>query len=108
MLDAIKDTPPQGWLLDLGVAAGGILLGWLIARALCDKVPASRRWIFGKGRFSSVAIPLFALVFVWTGKHILANFQDVDILEIVDSILIAYTRLSATPETQKPATQSMG
>jgi len=93
VLDAIEDTPPQAWLLDLAVAAGGIVLGWLIARALCDRIPASRRWIFGKGEFSNVAIPLFALAFVWTGKHVLSNFQDVDVLEILDSILIAYTAI---------------
>jgi small-conductance mechanosensitive channel len=95
VLDAIQETPPQAWLLDFAVGAGGIVLGWLVARVCCAKIPASRRWTFGKGEFSSVAIPLFALVFVWTGKHILGNFQDVDVLEILDSILIAYTAIRA-------------
>ena len=93
VVDAIHETPPQAWLLDLGVAVAGILLGWFIARELCRRVPSSRRWTFGKGNFESVAIPLVAFLFVWAGKHVLGNFQDVDVLEILDSILLAYAAI---------------
>ena len=95
VIEAVAGTTPHAWLLDLAVGGGGIVLGWLLARSICRVVPASRRWQFGKGEFSSVAIPLFALVIVWIGKHVLANYQDVDILEILDSILIAITAIRA-------------
>ena len=95
VIDAFQETPPQAWMLDLAVGIGGIVVGWLVARLLCDKIPASRRWTFGKGQFSSVAIPLFAFLVVWAGKHALGNFQDVDVLEILDSVLIAYSAIRA-------------
>ena len=93
VIDALQETPPQAWLLDLGVALGGIFVGWLVARLICRNVKPSRRWTFGKGNFESVAIPLVAFLFVWAGKHVLGNFQDVDVLEILDSVLLAYAAI---------------
>jgi small-conductance mechanosensitive channel len=93
VLDAVAATPAHAWLLDIGVAVGGILIGWIVGRVICKSIGPSKRWTFGKGEFAKVVAPFVAFLFVWGGKHVLGNFQDVDVLEILDSALLAFAAI---------------
>ena len=73
-----------------GVAIGAVALGWLFARVICHKVPASNRWKFGKGDFERVAFPAFTLLFMWIGKRVLERLHDTYALEIVLSLVVAW------------------
>jgi small-conductance mechanosensitive channel len=75
---------------ELGVLAAAILLGWLLAHALCKRVRPGPGWKFGAGDFERVAIPLFIYGFTVLGKIILARYQPVSLLEIVDTLLLAW------------------
>ena len=78
------------WLVQLGVAAGGLALAWLVARAIRRHVPVNPRWKFGKGGFERVAFPLLALAFVWAGKRALASLQSADFLDVAVTLLAAF------------------
>lgn len=74
-----------------GVAAAGILAAWIVARFICGRVRVSPKWKFGKGDFQGVAFPLLALALVWGAKKVLERFQDVHLLEIAVTLLVAYS-----------------
>lgn len=76
------------WQLLLGVIA--LALGRFFAQYLCTHVESSRRWRFGKGDFERVAIPFFTVVFIGLAKVSLRHFQEVVLLEIAQSLLIAW------------------
>lgn len=73
------------------VAAAAVGLAFMLARAMCVRVPISGRWKFGKGDFERVAFALLAVAFVWGGKRLLEPFQESDggPLEVVLSLFIA-------------------
>jgi small-conductance mechanosensitive channel len=77
-------------LYQAGVAAGGMLLAWIVARSLCARINVDPKWKFGKGDFERVATPWLALALVWGGKLVLARFQDTDLLQIVVTLLLVY------------------
>ena len=77
-------------LCETGVAIGAIALAWLIARLARGKVNRHPKWKFGKGDFQRVALPILALVFVWSGKRALESFQTVELLDVVLTLLVAY------------------
>ena len=61
--DAVMEASSPGDIaVQMAFAAASIVLGWMLARAICMRVPASKRWKFGKGDFERVAFPLFALL----------------------------------------------
>lgn len=76
---------------EAAVALGGIAIAWYLARASRRKVSIDPKWQFGKGDFERVAFPLLAVLLVWTGKLVLDNFQAVNLLETVISLLVAFT-----------------
>ena len=84
---------PTQLAYEAAVALGGIALAWLIARATCREVRVNPKWKFGKGDFERVAFPLLALLLVWSGKHLLGDFPAVNFLDVVISLLIAYTAI---------------
>ena len=77
------------WLWQVGVAGVMIGLGWWTARVACREVKPNPRWKFGEGDFEGVAAPFFAYFFLLLGKAILARFQPVVLLEIVQSLVVA-------------------
>jgi small-conductance mechanosensitive channel len=81
---------PTEWLLQLGVAAAGFGLAWLVARSARRRVRVNARWTFGKGGFERVAFPFLALAFVWAGKRALASFQGVAFLDVAVTLLVAF------------------
>ena len=92
VIDAVAGkASPAELACEAAVALGGIAIAWLIARATCRKVNVDPKWKFGKGDFERVAFPILALMLVWSGKHVLAGFQAVNFLDVVLSLLIAYT-----------------
>jgi len=92
VIDAVAGKASASELAcEAAVALGGIAIAWLIARATCRKVNVNPKWRFGKGDFERVAFPILALVLVWGGKHVLAGFQAVNFLDVVISLLVAYT-----------------
>ena len=81
---------PARYILQVGVLAAAVILGWALARLLCKRVRPSPRWKFGEGDFERVAIPIAIYGFTVLGKVVLARFQPVALLEIVDTLLLAW------------------
>jgi small-conductance mechanosensitive channel len=77
-------------LCEAGVAVGGMLLAWIIARSFCARIKVDPKWKFGKGDFERVAVAWLALALVWGGKLFLARFQGTDVLGVVVTLLLAY------------------
>ena len=95
-IEALRSDLGTGrFLWELGVLAAAVLLGWLLAHAMCKRVRPSPGWKFGAGDFERVAIPLFIYGFTLLGKLILARFQPVSLLEIVDKLLLAWIAIRA-------------
>jgi small-conductance mechanosensitive channel len=90
VFDAIGAASPAEWMLQVAVAAGGLAIGWVVARVSFRRVTVNPRWKFGKGGFERVAFPLIALALAWAGKQVLSIHQDVALLHIVVSLLVAY------------------
>jgi small-conductance mechanosensitive channel len=84
-------TTATDWLLEAGSIAIALGTGWFIARALRGRVEANPRWKFGKGGFERLAFPLLALAFAWVGRNLLEGRYDTAVLDIVVSLLVAYT-----------------
>ena len=78
------------WLWQLGVAAVAVALGFLAARVICKRVGPSPRWKFGEGDFERVAYPLLTYLFMAIGRAILARHQQTALLDIVQTLLIAW------------------
>ena len=75
---------------EAGIAALGVLLAWLVARALFAKRTTESKWKFGKGEFERVAFPFIAWGFLWAAKGIMATFQNTHLLEILVTLAFAY------------------
>ena len=84
------EAPPQQWAWEGGVALAALGLGWAIAHFACKRVRPASRWKFGEGDFERVAIPLFIWVLLFLGKVSLARFQPTPLLEILDTLLVAW------------------
>ena len=84
------DPSPEVLLWQIGVAAAAVALGYFTARVVCREVQPSPRWKFGEGDFERVAYPLFTYLFVVAGKLILERHQRVSLLEILQSLLVAW------------------
>jgi small-conductance mechanosensitive channel len=96
-VEAVRgDSTPVELAFQVGVAAAAVLLAWLLARAIGRRVPASSKWTFGKGGFERVAFPVLALALAWGGKALLARYQDVDLLDVVMTLLVAYAAIRAS------------
>ncbi len=84
------DASPAVLLWQLGVAAVAVALGFFTARIACREIRPSPRWKFGEGDFERVAYPLFTYAFVLAGKLALRPHQPVNLLEILQSLLVAW------------------
>ena len=92
VIDAVAGkASPTELFYEVAVALGAIALAWFIARATCRRVAVNPKWKFGKGDFEGVAFPVLALILVSTGKRILAGFQTVSLLDVVITLLAAFT-----------------
>ncbi|HEX4780012.1 MAG TPA: mechanosensitive ion channel domain-containing protein [Usitatibacter sp.] len=93
----IEASTPGDLVVQAALAAAGIGLAWMVARAVCARVPANPRWKFGRGDFERVAFPLLSLLFVWLAKTVISAFQDTDTgpMEVVLSLLLAFTVIRA-------------
>jgi small-conductance mechanosensitive channel len=95
-LQAVRgDSTPAELAIQAGVAVVALVLAWLLSRAICRRVPAKGKWTFGKGNFERVAFPVLALALAWGGKAVLANYQEVDLLEVVVTLLVAFAVIRA-------------
>ena len=92
VIDAVAGkASPTELFYEVAAALGAIALAWFIARATCRRVAVNPKWKFGKGDFEGVAFPVLALILVSTGKRILAGFQTVSLLDVVITLLAAFT-----------------
>lgn len=87
------DPSPEVILWQVGVATVAILLGFFTARLVCRQVRPSARWRFGAGDFERVAYPLFALFFVFAGRLVLQQFQRAALMEIVQTLIVAWVAI---------------
>jgi small-conductance mechanosensitive channel len=90
VIHAIGAASPTEWVLQIAAAAGALAIAWFIARTSLRGVPVNPRWKFGKGGFERVAFPLMALLLAWAAEQVLSIHQDVALLHIVVSLLVAY------------------
>lgn len=88
------EATPAQWLWQIGVGAAAFGIGWLLAHAACKRVRPSPRWKFGEGDFERVAVPLLIFVLLFVGKVALGRFQPVPLLEIADTLLVAWIAIS--------------
>jgi small-conductance mechanosensitive channel len=77
------------WLWQVGVGATAIVLGYFAAHIVCREVRTKGRWQFGKGDFERVAFPIFTFGFLALGKMMLARYQSVVLLEILQTVVTA-------------------
>ena len=84
------EATPAEWLWQLGVGALAVALAFLTARAVCSKVTPSPKWKFGEGDFERVAYPLLTYLFMAVGRAILARHQQTALLDIVQTLLVAW------------------
>lgn len=84
------DPSPEILLWQVGVAACAVALGFFTARIVCRQIQPSPRWKFGEGDFERVAYPLFTWIYVVAGKLILQQYQRTALLEILQSLLVAW------------------
>ncbi|MEP7262502.1 MAG: mechanosensitive ion channel domain-containing protein, partial [Usitatibacter sp.] len=84
------DPSPRIILWQLGVVAVTLALGYYAARVISARVKPNPRWQFGAGDFEHVAYPLFALAFMFAGRIVLQQFQRVTLLEIVQTLIVAW------------------
>lgn len=90
-VDAVAgDATPAELAYQVAAAVAALALAWIIARALSRGVTKSRKWTFGKGDFEGVAFPLLALAFLWGAAAFLMRSQDVELIEVGVTLLIAY------------------
>jgi small-conductance mechanosensitive channel len=93
-VEAVAGDPSPAILLwQLGVAAVAVALGFLVARLVSRRFPPSGRWKFGEGDFERVAYPLFALLFMFAGRLVLQQFQRVVLLEILQTLIVAWVAI---------------
>ena len=84
------DASARDWAWELGVGAAAVLFGWLVAHTLSKRIRPSARWKFGEGDFERVLYPLLAYAFMALGRTILGRYQNVVLLDIVQSLLVAW------------------
>ena len=93
-VEAVAGDPSPAILLwQLGVATFAVALGFLVARLVSRRFPPSGRWKFGEGDFERVAYPLFALLFMFAGRLVLQQFQRVVLLEILQTLIVAWVAI---------------
>lgn len=84
------DPSPEILLWQAGVAACAVALGYFTARGVCRRIRPSPSWKFGEGDFERVAYPLFTWIYLFAGKLILQQHQRTALLEILQSLLVAW------------------
>ena len=84
-------TPP-GWI-QLGVVALGFGLAWILASLVREKIPGHLEpgaLKIGAGSMKRLMLPALALVFIWFGKFVLANWHPVPILSVAVLLVAAF------------------
>ncbi|HEX6363591.1 MAG TPA: hypothetical protein VFZ93_11570, partial [Albitalea sp.] len=84
---------PERYLWQLAVLAAAVLAGWLVGRRVTSRVRPSPRWKFGEGDFERVAVPLAIFAVTFLGKVVLGRYQPVALLDIVDTLLLAWSAI---------------
>lgn len=87
---AAGESSPENLLWQVAVAACAVALGYFSARVVCRQIQPSPRWKFGEGDFERVAYPLFTWIYVLAGRLILLQHQRVALLEILQTLLVAW------------------
>lgn len=83
---------PPGWN-QLGLVAAGFVLAWALARLVRGKIPdhfepgALR---IGAGSVQRILLPVFALVFIWLAKVVVAKWQPVPILSVAVLLVASF------------------
>jgi len=90
VVETLHGATPLEWGLQVAVVVCAYALGWTFAHLACSRVKLSPRWKFGEGDFERVAFPMATFVFLWVGKFFLARAQSVPVLDIVESLLVAW------------------
>jgi small-conductance mechanosensitive channel len=90
VVETLHGATPLEWGLQVAVVVCAYALGWSFAHLACSRVKLSPRWKFGEGDFERVAFPMATFVFLWVGKFFLARAQSVPVLDIVESLLVAW------------------
>jgi len=90
VVETLHGATPLEWGLQVAVVLCAYALGWTFAHLACSRVKLSPRWKFGEGDFERVAFPMATFVFLWVGKFFLARAQSVPVLDIVESLLVAW------------------
>ena len=90
VVETLHGATPLEWSLQVAVVVCAYALGWSVAHLACSRVKLGPRWKFGEGDFERVAFPMATFVFLWVGKFFLGRAQSVPVLDIVESLLVAW------------------
>lgn len=88
-LQSGSNTPALLW--QVSVIALGLLLAWSVNGILRTYVMrrAAERWKVGIGGINRVLFPLSSLIFVYCGYLLLSHWQDVSLLKLAMTLLLA-------------------
>jgi len=88
-LQSGSNTPALLW--QATVIALGLLLAWSVNGILRAYVMrrAAERWKVGIGGINRVLFPLSSLIFVYCGYLVLGHWQDVSLLKLAMTLLLA-------------------
>lgn len=88
-LQSGSNTPALHW--QVSVIALGLLLAWSVNGILRTYVMrrAAERWKVGIGGINRVLFPLSSLIFVYCGYLLLSHWQDVSLLKLAMTLLLA-------------------
>ena len=84
------EATPLQWATQAVIAAAGVGLAWLAARATCERYTLGSHWKFGQGEFRRVLFPFIAMVVVGLAGFALERFgQPARLLHIVTALMVA-------------------
>lgn len=91
LLQLISDSHPNALLIQAGVLALAVLLGWMLARMLNPRMHRiEHTWAAGAEGLQTAGLPLMALVFAWLLRELLGLWQgELHLLNLAIPLLTA-------------------
>jgi small-conductance mechanosensitive channel len=77
-------------LVQAGVIAGSLALGWFVGNALRRHVTDRGVWAFGEGGFDRVANPLVALAAIWTARLVVRKSYATHFIDVAIGLIAAF------------------
>ncbi|MBK8325226.1 MAG: mechanosensitive ion channel [Betaproteobacteria bacterium] len=83
-------------LVQAGVIATGLALGWFVGNALRRRVADRGVWAFGEGGFERVANPLVALAAMWAARLVVRKSYATHFIDVAIGLIAAFAIIRFT------------